>query len=78
MIVYILMFCAVAVAAISLHPKDVLKAVIIGTGIQGVALAFIYQMLLAPDVALTQAIVSSTVLPALFALLVYKTERWEK
>ena len=78
MIEYVMMFCAVAIAALSLVPKDMMKAVIIGAGIEGLALAYLYQRLLSPDVALTQAIVSATVLPALFAIVVYKTRRWEE
>lgn len=75
---YLMMAAVVLIAFSCLHPKDLLKAVIIGTGIQGVALAVLYQQLLAPDVAITQAVVASTVMPALFALVVYKTQRWEK
>jgi len=78
MIEYVMMVAAIVIAFLSLVPKDLLKAVIIGTGIQGIALAFVYQRLLAPDVALTQAIIASTVMPVLFALVVYKTERYEK
>ncbi len=78
MIEYVLMASAVFVAAAALYPKDLLKAVIIGTGIEGLALAVLYQRLLAADVALTQAIIASTILPALFAIVVYKTERWEE
>ncbi len=78
MMEYVMLAATVVIAFMSLWPKDLLKAVIIGTGIQGVALAYVYLSLLAPDVALTQAIIASTIMPALFALVVYKTERWEK
>lgn len=78
MIFYAMLASAIIVAFMSLWPKDLLKAVIIGAGIQGLAMAYVYSALLAPDVALTQAIISSTVLPVLFALLIYKTERREK
>ncbi|MBD3387801.1 MAG: DUF4040 domain-containing protein [Candidatus Altiarchaeales archaeon] len=78
MIEYILMLSAVVVAYMSLKPKDLLKAVIIGTGIEGLALAVLYQQLLASDVALTQAIICSAILPGLFAIVVYKTQRWEE
>jgi energy-converting hydrogenase B subunit D len=77
MIEYFLLLSAVAVAGLSLYPRDLMKAVIIGTGIEGLALAFLYQRLLASDVALAQAIICSTILPALFAIVVYKTRRWE-
>jgi energy-converting hydrogenase B subunit D len=75
---YVLMFSAVAIAAVSLYPKDLMKAVIIGTGIEGLALAVLYQELLASDVALTQAVIASTVLPGVFAIAVWKTQRWEE
>ncbi len=75
MIEYFLMVAAIVTAILSLWPKDLLKAVIIGTGIEGVALAFLFQQLLAPDVALTQAILASTVIPGLFAVTVLKTRR---
>jgi len=75
---YALMLSVVAVALMSLYPKDLLKAVIIGTGIEGLALAVLYQELLASDVALTQAVIASTVLPGVFALTVYKTRRLEE
>ncbi|MFH1056094.1 MAG: hydrogenase subunit MbhD domain-containing protein [Candidatus Altiarchaeota archaeon] len=78
MIEYVLMVSIIAIAAISLFPKDLMKAVIIGTGIEGLALAVLYQQLLASDVALTQAIIASTVLPGIFALAVYRTQRCEE
>jgi energy-converting hydrogenase B subunit D len=74
---YVLLLGAVLTAILALLPKDLMKAVIIGTGIEGVALAFIFQYLLAADVALTQAILSSTIIPGLFAITVYKTRRRE-
>ncbi len=78
MIEYVLMLSAVLVAAASLYPKDLMKAVIICTGIEGLALAALYQELLASDAALTQAVVAATVLPGIFAIAVYKTGRWEE
>ena len=78
MIEYVLMLSAVLTALISLYPKDLLKAVIIGTGIEGLALAVLYQELLASDVALTQAVIASTVLPGIFAIAVWRTRRWEE
>jgi len=73
MIEYALMIGAVVTAIAALLTKDLMKAVIIGTGIEGMAVAFLFQQLLAPDVALTQAIVSSTILPAVFVIVVYRT-----
>lgn len=77
MIEYILMMAAVLGAVMALVQKDLLKAAIL-TGIPGVSLALLYQYLLAPDVALTQAIVGSAIIPVFFALTVYKTRRLEE
>lgn len=77
MIEYILMLTTVFGAIIALIQRDLLKAAIL-TGIPGVSIAFLYQFLLAPDVALTQAIVGSAIIPVFFALAVYKTRRMEE
>ena len=77
MIEYILMIVAFLGALLALVQRDLLKAAIL-TGIPGVAIAFLYQYLLAPDVALTQAIVGSAIIPVFFALAVYKTRRTEE
>lgn len=78
MIEYLFLASAVAVAYLALQPKDLMKAVIIGTGIEGLALAFMYQRMLAPDVAMTQAIIASALMPVLFAIAVYRTQRREE
>lgn len=77
MIEYILMLIIVFGAIIALIQRDLLKAAIL-TGIPGASMAFLYQFLLAPDVALTQAIVGSAIIPVFFALAVYKTRRVEE
>lgn len=77
MIEYILMIVTVLGAVIALTQRDLLKAAIL-TGVPGAAIAFLYQFLLAPDVALTQAIVGSAILPVFFALAVKKTRRMEE
>jgi len=51
-----------------------LKAAIL-TGFSGGALAVLFQILLAPDVALTQAIVGAAIVPVFIALAVKKTQR---
>jgi energy-converting hydrogenase B subunit D len=78
MIEYVLVLAVVLSALLSVFPRDLLKAVLIGVGVEGLALAALYQILLAPDVAMTQAIVSSTILTVLLVVAVHKTERWEK
>ena len=77
MIEYILMIVTVLGAVIALTQRDLLKAAIL-TGIPGAAIAFLYQFLLAPDVALTQAIVGTAIIPVFFALAVKKTRRMEE
>lgn len=77
MIEYIFMIVAVLGAVIALTQRDLLKAAIL-TGIAGVAIAFLFQFLLAPDVALTQAIVGTAIVPVFFALAVKKTRRMEE
>jgi energy-converting hydrogenase B subunit D len=54
--------------------KDLLKAAVV-SGITGLCVAFLYEILLAPDVALTQAIVGAAIVPAFIALAVKKTKR---
>lgn len=77
MIEYILMIVAVLGAIIALIQRDLLKAAIL-TGITGAATAFLFQFLLAPDVALTQAIVGTAIIPVFIALAVKKTRRMEE
>ncbi|MCE5214672.1 MAG: DUF4040 domain-containing protein [Methanobacterium sp.] len=77
MIEYVLMITTVLGAVIALMQRDLLKAAIL-TGIPGVSIAFLYQYLLAPDVALTQAIVGSAIVPVFFALAVLRTRRTEE
>ena len=48
------------------------------TGFSGGALALLFQILLAPDVALTQAIVGAAIVPVFIALAVKKTQREDK
>lgn len=77
MIEYILMIVTILGAVLALMQRDLLKAAIL-TGVPGASIAFLYQYLLAPDVALTQAIVGSAIIPVFFALAVYKTRRVEE
>ena len=74
MIEYIVIFVAVLSAIIALLQNDLLKAAIL-TGISGFCVAFLFQILLAPDVALTQAIVGAAITPIFIALAIQKTKR---
>ncbi len=77
MIEYILMITTVFGAIIALIQRDLLKAAIL-TGIPGAGTAFLFQYLLAPDVALTQAIVGAAIVPVFIALAAKKTRRMEE
>ena len=74
MIVYVLCLIAVLSAVLAIIQKDLLKAAIL-TGFSGGAIAVLFQVLLAPDVAMTQAIVCAAIVPVVIALAVKKTQR---
>lgn len=76
MIEIILMIIAVLGAIIALVQRDLLRSAIL-MAIPGASLALLYQLLLSPDVALTQAIVGTAIVPVFFALAAYKTKRVE-
>ena len=63
---------AVLGAIVCLMQKDVLKMAVLSS-ITGFAIAAIHQVLLAPDVALTQAVVGAAIIPTLVGLSVLKT-----
>ena len=71
---FVLMIIIVIGAILALVQKDLLKAAIL-TGFVGGAIAVLFQILLAPDVALTQAIVGAAIVPVFIALAVKKTQR---
>lgn len=73
MIEYIIIIVAVISAIIALLQEDLLKSAIL-VGISGFCIAVLFQLLLAPDVALTQAIVEGAIVPVFIALAVYKTK----
>jgi len=74
MITYVIIIIAIISAIIALLQTDLLKAAIL-TGISGACVAFLFEILLAPDVALTQAIVEAAIVPVFIALAVKKTKR---
>ncbi|MBB6066824.1 DUF4040 domain-containing protein [Methanococcus maripaludis] len=61
----------------ALIQKDLIKCVVL-TGLGGLGLAYLFSSLLAPDVALTEAILGGAVLPAFFAFTVRKTQRLDE
>jgi energy-converting hydrogenase B subunit D len=74
MIEYLIMIIAVVSAILALVQRDLLTAAIL-TGISGAGIAFLFQILLAPDVALTQAIVGAAIIPVFISLAIKKTRR---
>ena len=74
MLEFALMIIIILGAILALVQKDLLKAAIL-TGFVGGAIAVLFQILLAPDVALTQAIVGTAIVPVFIALAVKKTQR---
>ena len=74
MLEFVLCIIMVLSAILALIQKDLLKTAIL-TGFSGGALAVLFQILLAPDVALTQAIVGAAIIPVFIALAVMKTQR---
>ena len=71
-----LILCIIMIlsAILALVQNDLLKTAIL-TGFSGGAMAVLFQVLLAPDVALTQAIVGAAIIPVFIALAVKKTQR---
>ena len=63
---------AILGAIVALMQKDLLKMAVL-TSVSGFAVAAIFQVLLAPDVALTQAVVGAAIIPTLVGLSVLKT-----
>ena len=74
MLEFVLCLIIVLSAILALIQKDLIKTAIL-TGFSGGALAVLFQILLAPDVALTQAIVGAAIVPVFIALAVKKTQR---
>ncbi|HIP16875.1 MAG TPA: DUF4040 domain-containing protein [Methanothermococcus okinawensis] len=61
----------------ALIQKDLIKCVVL-TGLGGLGLTYIFSSLLAPDVALTEAVLGGAVLPAFFALTIKRTQRFDE
>jgi energy-converting hydrogenase B subunit D len=74
---FIFMFTALFGSILALIQRDLMKSVIL-IGLEGLAVAFLYQTLRAPDVGITQAILGAALLPGIFAITVYKTRREEE
>ncbi len=78
MVIAYIMVVGITVGAVAaLLQKDLLRAAFI-SGAESIALAFIFQALLAPDLGVTQAIVGTVLLPGLIILAIFKTRRTEE
>ncbi|MFH1786469.1 MAG: hydrogenase subunit MbhD domain-containing protein [archaeon] len=73
---YVAVVAMIVMAAIAIHAKDLLYAVIIMGG-SLVMLSIVFLMLKAPDVAITQAAVNGALGTALYVFAVLKTRRDE-
>lgn len=69
---WILYIIAILGAIVCLIQKDTLKMAVL-TSVSGFTVAAIYQVLLASDVALTQAVVGAAIVPTLVAVAALKT-----
>ncbi len=72
-LIIIIIFTLVS-AILALVKTDLLEVAIL-SGITGVGVALLFQLLLAPDVALTQVIVGGAIIPVFAALAIKKTTR---
>lgn len=70
---FVLYVLAILGAIVCLMQKDLLKMAVLSS-VTGFMIAAIYQLLLAPDVALTQAVVGAAIIPTLVGLTVLKTK----
>ncbi|AAB98425.1 conserved hypothetical protein [Methanocaldococcus jannaschii DSM 2661] len=71
---YIVIIMTLLSSLASLLQRDLIKCIIL-SGFAGLCMAYLYYALLAPDVALTEAILGGAILPALFAFTVRRTQR---
>ncbi len=74
---YIVIVMAILTSLAALLQKDLIKCIIL-SGFFGLCIAYLYYALLAPDVALTEAILGGAILPALFAFTVRRTQRMDE
>ena len=74
MIEIVLMVICILSEILALIRRDLLKSAIL-VGISGASLAVLFHILMAPDVALTQAIVGAAIVPVFIALAIQKTQR---
>lgn len=71
---YILLFVVALAAIMAIVQENLYKSIVI-LGFESFSLAAIYHFLLATDVAVTQAILGSALIPGLFIVALYKTTK---
>ncbi|MGN1363429.1 MAG: DUF4040 domain-containing protein [Methanobrevibacter sp.] len=74
--VFLVIIVTLVASVLALVQEDLLKVAIL-SGISGIGIAVLFQILLSPDVALTQAIVGGAITPVFIALAIKKTQRME-
>ncbi len=78
MIIAYVMVAGITIGAVAaLLQKNLLRAAFL-SGAESVALAFLFQALLAPDLGLTQAIVGTVLMPGIIIIGILKTRRTEE
>lgn len=77
MVFEILLIISIIIAMIAIHIKDLLFAVIL-LAIVDTALAALFYMMAAPDIAITQVAVCAALATFIFLITIYKTERREE
>jgi len=78
MVIAYVMVIGIAIGAVAaLLQKDLLRAAFL-SGAESIALAFLFQALLAPDLGLTQAIVATVLMPGIIIIGIFKTRRHEE
>ena len=74
---WILLVSIIVIAVFSIEVKDLLSAVIL-MGVSSLLVSFVFLLLHAPDVALSEALIGAALTMAIYVIAVKKTERREE
>jgi len=74
---WILLVSIIVIAVFSIEVKDLLSAVIL-MGVSSLLVSFVFLLLHAPDVALSEASIGAALTMAIYVIAVKKTERREE
>lgn len=77
MIYYALLAGVVILAAVAIELKDLLHSVIVLSGV-GVLMTFLFFLLQAPDIAITQAVVEAALITVIYVIAISRTSRREE